>query len=1070
MTQGGPEFSRRQFLGYGTAAGVAVAFPAWIPVPSRVTAQPAPTLTWSLHRRGDFLALDFEFYNLVRDPARPAFLKRLNPAARSYIVAIFSPQHLADEAFYEGAASPDPFPPKPPLKFTTIPPPPDGNVNPPLPAPGFVRAKLARRSRLAFEVPASLLPLRFNAENLMAWDKYTLNVVTEAAPQLVFPGLGGVVQNAFQLIVSPILGTQLLPLLPAGIRDPQVTETALELPWALVLSPRTAKPAPNAKTVFIHRAQPFTHDGRSELWHTRYGVARGGTVNETAGQLRAVWARDPNFAQNYDDKKKPAPSALGPFRMAMRPEDREDIVRLTSDPSTGAFRAPIEVNRLMLSSLGAWLDSRGAWKHPELSLEEWRHVASMGRDAYVRIVRKGRLMPLRHRAVKIRVTERKFHQAPGGGLAAYLRQREFIVVRQPNMTYTANQPGALDEGRRFPFTSVRITTLVTPDLAPAEQFADDVDPEHAYLPMIGSQAFHFELVATDRAGQHTEFTMPLVFVREEIVFGQDDELAAVIAAYNNGTKPHIDYAELRRRPMEGQRIAYAEETPPPATPGDTSLDTTQFSFGVEASNPPSLNPAKGEPAFYPVMRSAKVRLRAAATVTGADLEPEVAIADAYRDDGFDAPNKGQVFLALPAPLAVNFSDNSDQAGALAPPNLDVTAITRPQGPVGGSLASLKANNFDPTDFFSDAQILGGIPLADIIATGQSLDQAPSLHAHPPVNGKQKTTLDWSAPLKKDQSTESASVFVPGTGEKLNLHATFITDLVVPSKSTFSVQGDMRNFALRMLGSNLFLVINFKQLTFNVAKDTKPDLHVELGEVRFDGHLAFVEGLRSLLPSLGTGLSVNVTDGAIDASLSLALPNTSVGVFVLQNISVNVGAKIPFNGDSTRVRFSFCTRENPFLLAVSMFGGGGFLALECGLDKKVALEVALEFGAAIAFDIGVASGGIEVMAGIYIALSTDNAKLTGYLRMAGEVEVLGLITVSCELYLGFEYQGNGKCTGTAMFRAEIDLLVFSGTVTKELRRTFGGDNDPTFAELLPAPAVWAEYCEAYAIPGQPGAPV
>ena len=78
-----------------------------------------------------------------------------------------------------------------------------------------------------------------------------------------------------------------------------------------------------------------------------------------------------------------------------------------------------------------------------LDLVEWDHIATQGRDHYVRIVYEGFLYPFGHRATLVKVTERKV-LAPDGGTGdnqadspvAYLRQRMFIVVREREKTYT----------------------------------------------------------------------------------------------------------------------------------------------------------------------------------------------------------------------------------------------------------------------------------------------------------------------------------------------------------------------------------------------------------------------------------------------------------------------------------------------------------------------------------------------------------------------------------------------------------------------------------------------------------
>ena len=52
-----------------------------------------------------------------------------------------------------------------------------------------------------------------------------------------------------------------------------------------------------------------------------------------------------------------------------------------------------------------------------------------------------------------------------------------------------------------------------------------------------------------------------------------------------------------------------------------------------------------------------------------------------------------------------------------------------------------------------------------------------------------------------------------------------------------------------------------------------------------------------------------------------------------------------------------------------------------------------------------------MIGIYMRLEGDEGSLTGYFRLRGEVDVLGLISASIELYLELTYEfDTGKMVG------------------------------------------------------------
>jgi hypothetical protein len=162
----------------------------------------------------------------------------------------------------------------------------------------------------------------------------------------------------------------------------------------------------------------------------------------------------------------------------------------------------------------------------------------------------------------------------------------------------------------------------------------------------------------------------------------------------------------------------------------------------------------------------------------------------------------------------------------------------------------------------------------------------------------------------------------------------------------------------------------------------------------------------------------------------------------------------------------------------MFAGGGFFGIAIGVDGVELLEASLEFGASISLDIGVASGGVHIMAGIYFKfghddnLNVDTCVLTGYLRIGGNVNVLGIVSLSVELYMSFTYEnigGKDKVIGQATLTLEVHVFIFSATISATVQKHFGNaPGDPTFAQLMPPntgdpnhSAAWTEYCNAFA---------
>jgi len=215
--------------------------------------------------------------------------------------------------------------------------------------------------------------------------------------------------------------------------------------------------------------------------------------------------------------------------------------------------------------------------------------------------------------------------------------------------------------------------------------------------------------------------------------------------------------------------------------------------------------------------------------------------------------------------------------------------------------------------------------------------------------------------------------------------------------------------------------------------------------------------------------VDVTSEGVTAGFNLGLPAVAVGVFSLENISLGADARIPFIGnEALTIGFNFCTREKPFRLTVMMIGGGGFVGIRLSPRGLVLLEMSLEAGACLSINLGVASGSVSIMVGVYLRLEADAGSLTGYFRIRGEVDVLGLISASITLELSLTYEfASGKLVGRASIEIEVEVFFFSFSVTVSCERRLAGSNgDPTFEQvmgLLPdgtSPA-WSAYCAAFA---------
>ncbi|MGC1853135.1 MAG: hypothetical protein WA687_11915, partial [Solirubrobacterales bacterium] len=790
------------------------------------------------------------------------------------------------------------------------------------------------------------------------------------------------------------------------------------------------------------------------LWHSRLGLVPGteGTPRDHAKrEARAVWVRsgDGDMRWDPDNPLNPPQKLYEPFLASLSEFHRHAIAHLTSNWRTLEGTAPLEVERLALSALGSWFDATGRWEDPpgELGLEEWTNRTTLGRDHYVKVVEAGFLFPFGHRASLVTITERKWQEGMPGRPAA-LRKRSFIVVREPELRYGT---GASDRlARLMPLKRVRLRTLVTPPI-------DKVTKEGPFLVVVQSKPFPFAVEADDGHGNQTHFSLPLVFVAS----GQVNEMGVKAAT------DELKANGLHRADLGGSPLALVPEDD--SESGKATFPVADAAFGASLGGPLRAG-------FHPVLLDAHIRLPAVEIATGQGEMKQVGYHPAYREHGLGAGNPGEVFASLLAPLKLGLGDAADKAGGLLSPSMDVVGLSRATGPLGGNdLDGLSRGIFNPEAFFPDsAKLLGLLALRKVLKqppgpTGQL--KAPKLVTKqlPDV----PLAAEWKFEPELQPYPTPNPVFVPKGGARLTLYAYAEAKGAKPKAF---VESTLENVELRLVPTFECIVVAVTKARFHAPAGAKPEIDVELGKMAFVGPLSFVETLSDTLPleSFSKAAAVEVTPQRIATGFSIALPDISVGMFALQHVSTGARLELPFTGAPLTVSFNFCARNEPFLLTVSAFGGGGFFLMRVDPEAVQRLEASFEFGASLSINLGVASGGVHVMAGVYFAFETGKgALLMGYFRLGGNVSVLGLISVSIELYLSLSYEPeSGKAVGRATLTVEIELCLFSTSVEISCERKFAGSkSDPPFEALL-APYKdpddetltidpWADYCRAYA---------
>jgi hypothetical protein len=896
------------------------------------------------------------------DISAPGSAATLTAGPNARLVLVLPPQHIGEEASPPGSAAPLSLPAG--QSGTTVP---------------VWRGMLSATSRLAFTVsPGTQIPLT------------AVGVLGAAA--------------------SATLTN------PNGVPGPD--DTAIELPWRVVLAPRGRNGA--GKVACRHPATPVDPTV-SGLWRTRLvdASAPAGATLIDAGLQASV--ADNDTANGSDPEFPDTSGTLRPIRIPLDLQGRQDLSKATQT----AF-AP--VSRLELSALGGTLNAKAVF--PEF---EWEHRAVLGRDMYVKTLNKGVMYPLGHRAELLQVAQRIYD--PAAGDAAVLRETAILTIIEPTRTAPAAD-GPVRRG--FPLGEVTITQTVFNVDDPQnlwKKFTKTGELTY-FSPAIAGVAVQFPLSCNSDSGVVT-MHVPLMFVAD-LGSLTDPALATQLAADYGSAAP------TGLAPTNIDLVGPARPAGAAAQPADVhevhALSIAGVTAGLDLSD-----------GYRCQLSSLQIALPALRTLLGdtrnlpAGIPPPtfpVAFADRYLQHG---ASEDVLLDMVQDSVGINFSSVADRSGGVLAPVYSTDAISRSLGPIAKSaipdpVTGILGPEKDPNKLFNDlSATLLGVPLKDLLS---ELNVPPQITSIPLPTSAPQVQMSWS------------NVQIKSTGPVVATPTTMLDHLTVtvaPGQNKTDCL--VRDIHLELPpGADAVLGLTFPTIAFTQSGGQSPHFEVAGVVAKFLGDLNLLEKLEEAVDLDSAGKLLDVTPDGIVVHFALPIPSIGAGAFVMSNLAFNAQIKVPFTPVPMSIVLGFAARANPFTLAVMMFGGTGYIELELNCHGIQRFEAALEFGAFVALDFGVAAGEVHALGGVRFVLeSSGTVTITGYLRIGGSLEILGLVSVSIELCLSLTYQSQRKAlVGRATLVIEIDLTLWSTSVeldSGEWVLAGGGDSAP----LPPHPA-------------------
>jgi len=449
----------------------------------------------------------------------------------------------------------------------------------------------------------------------------------------------------------------------------------------------------------------------------------------------------------------------------------------------------------------------------------------------------------------------------------------------------------------------------------------------------------------------------------------------------------------------------------------------------------------------PWLHHADVDLPAVAPFIGSTPTATVMYHRHYLDNGLEAGNPNQLVLSLPTPMPSEMSTAT--AGGVATPRLTIGGVSASTGLLPGQPDDAVQSGIAVTGVLDNVTVLG-LRLSDLLGGAGARVPPPQLFVD--ASGPR---WGWSLDLQ----SHSGIVSYSGPG-KLDLEATVEPANSPDSKPRTRTNGRVSGGTISFAG---VLDLPVRGISFTSVDGDPPRIDVDLGKVGFTGVLAAAAAIADHLPQGMGGSRIEVTPTGVTSVLDVNLGSIPLGILLLQDLNLASRFLLPLADAPPQLQFGLASRERPFHITVCGLGGGGHFALVVSTHGVQQLEACLEFGGALALDIGVASGSVSIMGGVAFAIDVSGATLMAYLRVNGSVEVLGLVRVSVLFLLQLAYAiGREVLWGAAKVCVEIEVAFFSDDVELTVHRELSvSSRSPSFAKTFDVQHFTA-YAKAFAL--------
>lgn len=483
-------------------------------------------------------------------------------------------------------------------------------------------------------------------------------------------------------------------------------------------------------------------------------------------------------------------------------------------------------------------------------------------------------------------------------------------------------------------------------------------------------------------------------------------------------------AEARKKLERANRLDYAAF----AKLGRPPYDLTPFDASRTPADRASATAAARKLMGYAAAAPAALLAKPS---SGGPFAPGLKLGDLFGADAEVIP--GLRFADIFEEIALAGSDDENPV-----PLIDNDPGTRSARPLAWDVKLLGI------DWLRDVQEGRSPALPFVLA--ELVDQSSPNRSGSPASLGLEATLGWTNSAFKEV-TVGPTKFIPDNS-RIDIDAAARIDLGIPvisgdppqlrftpGKPRIKATTKITSFAIEIFGA---IRLNFESVSFTVAEDGSKAFATKLASVELLPPLDFINQLQSMLGGLGgdSGIKIDISPERAMISQTLAFPVGGgpllIGPAQVTNLSFFWAVTIPLLGRGVlSVAFGISSREKPLTIFVPpWYGGKAYVLIEATTRGCRLVEIAMEYGALIPINWGVARGEASLTAGIFYRLLRDDANdsasvtLEGFVKAASNLSVAGIIRFTGLIYISLRSDegadGERIVIGSSLIRVSIKI--------------------------------------------------